>query len=470
MLDNSKGDNIKMCGIAGVHNHPRAARLGERLLFGLQHRGQESAGQTFGFGAGKGFCEIKGTGLVADVFTTEVLHGLDGMFCICHTRYSTAGSSCKKNAQPLTTHTVYGEVSLAHNGNLTNAGFLRQKLEREKGAAFVTESDSEVILQLIAHSGCSSFSEALYYALTTVEGAFALVIMHGDSIYGVCDPYHFRPLWLGRYEGSYVLSSEDCALDLIGAERVRELEPGEILEIGPGVPQSKYLAKAPHLARCIFEHVYFSRPDSLVFGRQVYESREQLGRELAREQPASADVVIPVPDGGVPAADGYAQQLGIRFVPQGLVRNHYVGRTFINPDDAERDETIRLKLNPLRYAIKGKRVVLVDDSIVRGATSRQIVRLVRQFGATEVHFRVSSPPIISPCFWGIDTPTSEELIAYSKPTPEAVRKYIQANTLGYLSLQGMLKALASKPQEFCTSCFTGICPTAYPVEQLTQIQ
>lgn len=459
-----------MCGIVGVYQNPRAVGIGAALLHSIQHRGQESVGITSIGPGGSRFCEFKDLGLVLEVFTEEALRGLAGATsCIGHTRYSTAGSCSKKNAQPLTVHTIYGEVALAHNGNLTNAAALRQRLEKDSGAAFQTDSDSEVILQLIAHSGLPDFRSALRYALTTIQGAFALVLMHAEALYAVCDPYQFRPLWLGKYDGSFVLSSEDCAFDGIGAQRVRELEPGEILEIGPDGLRSEFLQKAPRLARCIFEHVYFARPDSTIFGRAVYASREMLGRQLAIDSPVEADIVVPIPDSGVGAAVGFAQQLGLPLRPQGIIRDHYVGRTFIDPDDGKRDGEIRLKHSPLRWVIEGKRVVLVDDSIVRGATSKQIVRLVRERGATEVHLRVSSPPIISSCFWGIDTPTREELIAYSLGSVEAVREYIGADSLGYLDTDGLLRAVGAGSAEFCTSCFTGECPVDYPVEQLVQL-
>jgi amidophosphoribosyltransferase len=360
------------------------------------------------------------------------------------------------NAQPVVIDCNKGKLAVAHNGNLTNAMELRRKLEH-RGSIFQTTSDTEVIVHLIARSGARNLSGAIADALNQVEGAYSLVILTRDEIYAIRDPRGFRPLNLGRLDASWIVGSETCAFDLIDAEYVREVEPGEMVRVSrSGIESIHFAPEKPH-QYCIFEHVYFSRPDSIIFGRPVNESRERLGRLLAREHPVDADIVTPVPDSGVPAAVGYAAESGIPF-RMGLIRNHYIGRTFIEPEQAIRDFGVKLKLNPVRRMLEGQRVILVDDSIVRGTTSRKIVRLVREAGATEVHVRISCPPTISPCYYGVDTPRREELIAAQKPIEE-IRQFLGADSLGYLSLDALRSALEDTERKFCTSCYTGSYPT-----------
>jgi amidophosphoribosyltransferase len=462
------------CGIFGIYNHSEAAHLAYLGLYAQQHRGQESAGIVSG--NGRKIFHHKGMGQVAEIFTEEVLKGLRGWLAIGHTRYSTAGDSALLNAQPLIASINKGLVAVAHNGNLTNARQLRRRLE-ESGSIFQTTSDTEVILHLIARSAKKDFEEALADSLLEIEGAYSLVLLHGDRLYAVRDPRGFRPLAIGMMarsetlplgpglapEESYVFASETCAFDLIGARYVGEVLPGEIARVDSnGLQRFRFAPEAPH-SFCIFEHVYFSRPDSVVFGRTVNASREALGRRLAREAAADADIVVPVPDSGVSAAIGYSAESGLPF-RFGLIRNHYVGRTFIEPEQSIRDFGVKLKLNPVRSLLEGQRVVLVDDSIVRGTTSRKIVRIVREGGAKEVHVRVSCPPTVAPCYYGIDTPTQKELIA-ANYNVEGIRQYIGADSLAYLSLDGLREAVADQHGEFCTACYTGHYPT-----KLSQIQ
>lgn len=424
-------------------------------LYALQHRGQESAGIVAS--DGHSLVGHKSMGHVAEVFTQEIINGLPGHSAIGHTRYSTAGDTDLKNAQPLTVSCQKGQVALAHNGNLVNASSIRRELEG-RGDIFQTTSDSEVILHFFARSKQSGIPEAVAEALDKVVGAYSLVMLFKDAVYGIRDPRGFRPLSLGRLDGAYVLASETCAFDLINATAIREIEPGEMLILdGRGIT-SLHFAPPAQPAQCIFEHVYFSRPDSMVFGRSVQTSREMLGRALAREHPVAADLVVPVPDSGVAAAIGYGEESGIP-VKFGLIRNHYVGRTFIEPSQAIRDFGVKLKLNPIRSLLEGKRVVLVDDSIIRGTTSRKIVRIVREAGAREVHMRISCPPTLSPCYYGIDTPTKKELIA-STHNVEEIRQYIGADTLGYLSLEGMRQAVGDTQGRYCLACYTANYPTA----------
>lgn len=442
------------CGVFAVHGHPEAAKLTYLGLYGLQHRGQESAGIV----ASDGHTMVghKSMGHVAEVFTEEVISGLPGHSAIGHTRYSTAGNTDLKNAQPLTVSCQKGQVALAHNGNLVNAPVIRRELEG-RGDIFQTTSDSEVILHYFARSKYSGIPEALADALDKVVGAYSLVVLLTDSVIGVRDPRGFRPLILGQLDGAYVLASETCAFDLINATAIREVEPGEMVILDSrGITSLRFAPPAPP-AQCIFEHVYFSRPDSIVFGRSVQKSREMLGRLLAREHPVDADLVVPVPDSGVAAAIGFSEESGIS-VRFGLIRNHYVGRTFIEPSQAIRDFGVKLKLNPVRSLLEGKRVVLVDDSIIRGTTSRKIVRIVREAGAKEVHMRISCPPTLSPCYYGIDTPTKKELIA-STHNVEEIRQFIGADTLGYLSLEGMRRAVGDTEGRYCLACYTANYPT-----------
>jgi len=443
------------CGVFGVYGHPEAAKLVYLGLYALQHRGQESAGIASSDG-GNLVCH-KGMGHVEEIFPKEVLAGLPGSHAIGHTRYSTAGDTDLRNAQPLKVSCHKGQVALAHNGNLVNATAVRRELEA-RGDIFQTTSDTEVILHYFARSRQTGIPEAVAEALDKVVGAYSLVMLFKDAIYGIRDPRGFRPLSLGKLNGSYVLASETCAFDLIDAQFIRDVEPGEMVILDSrGVTSLRFAPPAPK-AQCVFEHVYFARPDSVVFGRSVQESREMLGRYLAREHPVDADVVVPVPDSGVPAATGFAEESGIPF-KVALIRNHYVGRTFIEPSQAIRDFGVKLKLNPVRSLLQGKRVVLVDDSIVRGTTSRKIVRIVREAGAREVHMRISCPPTVSPCFYGVDTPTRKELIAATHSVEE-IREFLGADTLGYLSIEGMKSAVGDTHGHFCNACYTTEYPTA----------
>jgi len=423
-------------------------------LYALQHRGQESAG--IASTDGTDIHVHKSLGHVQEIFTPDVIAQLPGEVAIGHTRYSTAGDTSLMNAQPVVIDCNKGKLALGHNGNLTNALEVRRRLEH-RGSIFQSTSDTEVIVHLIARSSARNLSGAIADALNQVEGAYSLLLLTRDEIYAIRDPRGFRPLCLGRLNGAWVAASETCAFDLIDAEYVREVEPGEMVRISrSGIESIRFAPEKPH-QYCVFEHVYFSRPDSVVFGRPVNESRERLGRLLAQEHPAQADLVTPVPDSGVPAAIGYAAESGIPF-QMGLIRNHYIGRTFIEPEQAIRDFGVKLKLNPVRRMLEGKRVVLVDDSIVRGTTSRKIVRLMREAGATEVHVRISCPPTISPCYYGVDTPRREELIGANNSV-EQIRQFLGADSLGYLSLKSMRAAVEDTEGKFCTSCYTGSYPT-----------
>ncbi|HWX38925.1 MAG TPA: amidophosphoribosyltransferase [Candidatus Sulfotelmatobacter sp.] len=497
------------CGVCGVFGHPEAAKMAYLGLYALQHRGQESAGIVSS--DGRELHLEKSMGLVADIFQPDVLARLPGEAALGHTRYSTAGDTSLMNAQPIVIDCNKGKLALGHNGNLPSAAKWRRTLEH-RGSIFQTTSDTEVIVHLIARSQARNLSGALADALNQVEGAYSLLVLTRDEMYALRDPRGFRPLALGKLDGAWVVASETCAFDLIGATYVRDVEPGEMLRISRAGMESLHFAPEKPLQQCIFEHVYFSRPDSLVFGRVVEQSREMLGRLLAREHAVPADVVVPVPDSGVPAAVGYSQESGIPF-RMGLIRNHYVGRTFIEPQQSIRDFGVKLKLNPVPELLRGKRVVLVDDSIVRGTTSRKIVRMMREAGAAEVHMRISCPPTISPCFYGVDTPTREELIAsddsrvrprltpeeaedfearldsrvsvrgagvspvvlqiersakLSAGTPapqneqsiEEIRRYLGADSLGYISLESLRRAVGDTRGSFCTSCYTGV----YPVD------
>ena len=442
------------CGVFGIFGHPEAAKMAYLGLYALQHRGQESAGIASTDGAN--IHVHKSLGHVQEIFTPDVIAQLPGEAAIGHTRYSTAGDTSLMNAQPVVIDCNKGKLALGHNGNLTNALEVRRRLEH-RGSIFQSTSDTEVIVHLIARSSARNLSGAIADALNQVEGAYSLLLLTRDEIYAIRDPRGFRPLCLGRLNGAWVAASETCAFDLIDAEYVREVEPGEMVRISrSGIESIRFAPEKPH-QYCVFEHVYFSRPDSVVFGRPVNESRERLGRLLAQEHPAVADLVTPVPDSGVPAAIGYAAESGIPF-QMGLIRNHYIGRTFIEPVQAIRDFGVKLKLNPVRRMLEGKRVVLVDDSIVRGTTSRKIVRLMREAGATEVHVRISCPPTISPCYYGVDTPRREELIGANNSV-EDIRQFLGADSLGYLSLKSLRAAVEDTEGKFCTSCYTGSYPT-----------
>ena len=442
------------CGVFGVFGHEEASKLTYLGLYALQHRGQESAGIVSSDG---GELHLhRAMGEVEEIFTPPVLANLPGNLAIGHTRYSTAGDKALLNAQPIMIDCNKGKVALGHNGNLTNAAEWRRKLEH-RGSIFQTNSDTEVIVHLLARSQARNLSGALGDALNQVEGAYSLLVLTTDELIAVRDPRGFRPLNLGKIGDTWLVASETCAFDLLNARYIREIEPGEMVRISRSGVESIHFAPEKPRQQCIFEHVYFARPDSIIFGRSVNDSREALGRTLAREHPANADIVVPVPDSGVPAAVGYALESRIPF-RMGLIRNHYIGRTFIEPSQAIRNFGVKLKLNPVRSLIEGQRVVLVDDSIVRGTTSRKIVRMVREAGAKEVHVRISCPPTISPCYYGVDTPTREELIA-SSSTPEEICKFIGADSLGYVSMAGLKQAVNDTEGNYCTSCYTGVYPT-----------
>jgi amidophosphoribosyltransferase len=444
------------CGLFGIFGHPEAARLTYLGLYALQHRGQESAGIVAS--DGQRLRVEKGMGLVSDLFTDEKLDALPGARAMGHVRYSTAGDTVTANAQPILIDCHRGPIALGHNGNLVNAALLRHELEAA-GSIFQSTSDTEVILHLYARSHRERLEDAIAASLSKIMGAFSLLFLTPDMLVAARDPWGFRPLVVGRLGDATIVCSETCALDLIDATYEREVEPGELLVVDrKGMRSFRPFPPEAH-RQCIFEHVYFARPDSLVFGRNVLASRLLLGRQLAREAPAAADVVVPVPDSGMGAALGYSQESGLPF-QWGLIRNHYVGRTFIEPRQSIRSFGVKIKLNAVRSVLKGQRVVLIDDSIVRGTTSRKIVSMVRDAGASEVHVRISSPPTVGPCYYGIDTPTRSELIA-SSHTVEEIRESLGADSLAYLSHEG-LRAAVEDPQggRYCTACFTGKYPVA----------
>jgi amidophosphoribosyltransferase len=453
------------CGIFGIFRHPEAANLAYLGLYALQHRGQESAG--IATADGHNVRAWRDMGYVADVFTESSLSQLKGHAAIGHVRYSTAGDSKLLNAQPILIECAHGQIALSHNGNLVNAGELRSQLVRD-GSIFQTTSDTEVVLHLYARSKAPNAEDAVVESISQVTGAFSLVMLTKDQLIACRDPHGFRPLVLGMLGDSWIVCSETCALDLIGATYVRDIEPGEVIVISEKGARSLRPFPPARLAHCIFEHVYFSRPDSYVFGQSVNEVRTQLGRHLAREAPAEADVVVPIPDSGVCAAMGFAEVSELPF-RMGLIRNHYVGRTFIQPQQSIRHFNVKVKLNPVRSILEGKRVVLLDDSIVRGTTSRKIVKMVKAAGAREVHMRISCPPTISPCFYGVDTPRRSELIAATH-TLEEIRKYVQADSLAYLSLDGLLSAVGQTRGDYCTSCYTGHYPVEFPRDADTYLQ
>jgi amidophosphoribosyltransferase len=453
------------CGVFGIFGHPEAANLTYLGLYALQHRGQESAG--IATADGETMRLSRAMGHVADAFDEQALETLPGHIAIGHTRYSTAGESRLQNAQPILIDCAHGQIAIAHNGNLVNARELRERLVRD-GSIFQTSSDTEVVLHLYARSREHSVEDALVESIGQVSGAFSFVLLTKDRLIAARDPHGFRPLALGRLGDAYIVCSETCALDLIGATYVREVEPGELLVISDGGLRSLKPFPPAQLSHCVFEHVYFARPDSYVFGKSVNEVRTELGRILAQEAPVDADVVSPIPDSGVCAATGFAEAAGIPM-QMGLIRNHYVGRTFIQPQQAIRHFSVRIKLNPVRSVLEGKRVVLVDDSLVRGTTSRKIVKMVRAAGAKEVHVRISCPPTISPCFYGVDTPSRSELIAATQQLDE-IRDFIEADSLAYLSLDGLLRAVKPHGQSYCTSCYTGVYPIAFPRDEQAYLQ
>ena len=444
------------CGLFGIYGHPEAARLTYLGLYALQHRGQESAGIVST--DGEALRLEKAMGLVNDVFTDERLDKLVGDRAMGHVRYSTAGDTVSANAQPILIECHRGPIALGHNGNIVNATLLRQELEAA-GSIFQSTSDTEVILHLYARSHRGTLEDAIAASLSKVMGAFSLLFLTKDTLVAARDPWGFRPLVIGTLEGATIVASETCALDLIDAEYVREVEPGELVLIDKGGIRSFHPFPPEPVRQCVFEHIYFARPDSQVFGSNVLASRLRLGRQLAREAPADADIVVPVPDSGMGAAMGYSEESGLPF-QWGLIRNHYVGRTFIEPKQSIRSFGVKIKLNPVRSVLEGKRVVLIDDSIVRGTTSRKIVGMVREAGAREVHMRISSPPTTGPCYYGIDTPLKTELIASSHSTEE-IRQSIGADSLAYLTHEGLLAAIGdAKGDRHCTACFSGRYPVA----------
>lgn len=445
------------CGVVGVYGHPEAANLVYLGLYALQHRGQESAGIAASTHS-KMRLEI-GMGLVADIFDPARILKLPGPIAVGHNRYSTAGKSELVNAQPCMINYFAGSLALAHNGNLVNAESIRKELGAQ-GAIFQSTNDSEVVVHLMAQSKADSFVDRAADALRQVQGAFSLVLMTETELVAARDPHGFRPLCLGKLDGAYIVASETCVMDLIEAEFIREVEPGEVILINEEGIQSFFPFKKVDPKHCVFEHIYFARPDSFLFGEHVYSVRKNMGRAMAQESPADVDIVIPVPDSGVVSAMGFAEESGLPF-EMGLIRNHYVGRTFIEPQSQIRHFGVKLKLNPVKSMIAGKRIAVIDDSIVRGTTSRKIVKMLRDAGAKEVHLRISAPPILHSCFYGIDTPNKEELIAH-KHNLEETCKYLAADSLAYLSLEKMLTVLENGKKKFCSACFDGNYPVPIP--------
>lgn len=445
------------CGVVGVYGHPHAAELTFYCLYALQHRGQESAG-IVSCHQGK-FYKHHGMGLVAQVFNQKILDELPGTMAVGHTRYSTMGSSHIRNAQPLTVDCRRGQIAVAHNGNLTNAALLRDSLE-ERGLIFQTTSDSEIILMLLAQPTIAGEENNLIRTIRCLEGAFSLVIMTEKEIVGVRDPHGFRPLSLAKKDDAWILASETCVFDLIGAKFVRDIEPGEVVVIdGKGITSLQAFPEHKRRAFCIFEFIYFARPDSTIMGRNVYKVRVELGRQLAREHPVEADIVVPVPDSGNCAALGYALESGIPF-EMAFVRNHYVGRSFLQPSQLIRDFDVRMKLNLIAEVVHGKRVVVIDDSIVRGTTSRARINNLKEAGAKEVHMMVSCPPHMNPCVYGIDFPDRSKLMA-ANCTIEQIRQYLNADSLHYLSQDGMVKATGLPKDAFCMACYDGNYPVPF---------
>ncbi|HXC51816.1 MAG TPA: amidophosphoribosyltransferase [Candidatus Limnocylindrales bacterium] len=447
------------CAVVGIYGHEEAANLAYLGLYAMQHRGQEGSGIVSS--NGKALISHRGLGLVADVFHENVIRRLVGSSAIGHNRYSTAGETLLRNTQPLVAEFSLGSLAVCHNGNFVNALETRRRLE-ENGSIFQSTSDTEVLVHLVAGSKRGALVDRVIDALGQVEGAYCVLFLTEDELIAARDPHGFRPLVLGKFpNGAWVVASETCALDLVEAEYVREIEPGEVVHLRGD--EMKSIKPFHHVSTnaCIFEYVYFARPDSRIFGRNVYAIRKEMGRQLARESMVEADIVIPVPDSGVPAALGFADQSGLPF-EMGLIRNHYVGRTFIEPKDSIRNFGVKVKLNAQRDVLEGKRVIVIDDSIVRGTTSRKIVRMIRGAGAKEVHMRISAPPTISPCYFGVDTPTHGELIANNLDI-EAIRQYIQADSLAYLSHEGLYSFLDPEERSskgFCDACFT----RSYPVQ------
>ncbi|MCH8313793.1 MAG: amidophosphoribosyltransferase [Nitrospinae bacterium] len=443
------------CGVVGVFGNSEAANLVYLGLYSLQHRGQESAG-IVSSRRGKLHLEV-GMGKVADIFHDDRLQRLEGHMALGHNRYSTAGDSALHNAQPCLINYSEGSLALAHNGNLVNAVSIRKELV-STGSIFQSTNDSEVIVHLMAQAKDDSFVDRAATALKQVKGAFSLLLMTEDEIIAARDPQGFRPLCLGKLDSSYIVASESCVFDLIEGEFIREIEPGELLLINKDGLTSYFPFQKTQTKQCVFEHIYFSRPDSFLFNQSVYESRKATGRALAQEHPADVDLIVPVPDSGVISALGFAEESGIPY-EMGLIRNHYVGRTFIEPQSQIRDFGVKVKLNAVKPVIKGKRVAIIDDSIVRGTTSRKIVKMIREAGAKEIHLRISSPPILYSCFYGIDTPTRNELIA-SNQDLEGIRKFLEADSVQYISIEKLLSVFSDPKEKFCTACFDG----NYPVK------
>ncbi len=438
------------CAVVGIFNHEEASKLAYFSLHALQHRGQEAAG--ISSGDGERLHTIKDRGLVTQVFDERKLETLKGHMAIGHTRYSTAGDDSILDAQPVHARYDLGQLSIVHNGNLTNAQEVRSQLI-EEGAIFQSSMDTENLIHLIAKSEQRKLKDRIVDAVKRIEGAYSLIFLSRSKMFAVRDRFGFRPLCLGRVGEGYVVASETCAFDLIGATYIRDIEPGEMLIFEKGkAPQSvKVFDATPK--HCIFEYVYFARPDSEVFGKNVYQKRKNMGVELAKEQPVEADMVVPVPDGGVPSAIGYSQQSGIPY-EMGIMRNHYIGRTFIEPTQQMRDLKVKMKLSPIRELIEGKRIIVIDDSIVRGTTSRRIIRMLKEAGAAEVHMRISSPPTTDPCFYGVDTPNKEKLIAANMSVDE-ICHYIEADSLAFLSNEALMRSVKAEGDEYCTACFTG---------------
>ena len=443
------------CGVFGIYGHDTAANLTYLGLHALQHRGQESAG--IASSDGHHIYRYAGMGKVVDIFKEGHIDSLLGRMSIGHNRYSTTGSSFLRNAQPLRADSILGPIVLSHNGNLVNAATIRYALEKE-GTIFQTSIDSEMIVHLMARSGIGDFLEALIHALKTIRGAYSLLVMNKTSLYAVRDPYGFRPLVLGRVKDSYVVASETCAFDIIDAEYIREVEPGELIEISPHGIRSYFPFDRQKQSLCVFEYIYFSRPDSIIFGNTVHDMRIQLGRMLARQKPVEADLVLPIPDSSIDAAIGYSRESGIPY-DMGMIRSHYIGRTFIEPSQSIRDFGAKVKYNVVKSVVDGKRIVVVDDSIMRGTTMRKIIKMFRLRGAKEIHIRISAPPTTHPCFYGIDIPTRSELIAATH-TLEEIRKYLRVESIQYLTVESLLAAIDCPEMHFCTACFNG----KYPVE------
>lgn len=447
------------CGVFGIYNFEAdsPAKSVYYGLFALQHRGQESAG--IAVSDGRDIRHYKGMGLVNQVFNEASLSGLTGHIAMGHVRYSTTGSSIIENAQPIVIDTRYGTLALAHNGNLINSSALRQDL-KDQGISFMGTSDSEVMAAMIATSKKENLEDAISDTLKHCKGAYSLVLMTRDKLIAVRDPNGLRPLSIGRLDKAYVISSETCALDILGANFVRDVANGEMVVVDKEGLRSKTWEMGERQAICVFEYIYFARPDSILEGRNVYEARFHMGKYLAKEHPVEADMVMAVPESGVPAAMGYAAESKIPY-EEGLIKNRYVGRTFIQPSQEIRDLGVKLKLNPIRDAVRGKKVIIIDDSIIRGTTSRQIIRLIRETGAREVHMRVSSPPNLNPCYYGIDTATRAELIA-ANLSIEGIRKYLEADSLGYLSLKNLIKSISLPAQNLCLACLNGEYPVKVP--------